>query len=1089
MYWKGQQYVGKKLHSIFFTPEIDVKDMERMLTKFCEEIKLISVLKHENVIKIVGIFYQNNGPPNDSFLLPVLIMEKMPFSLTKYIETFQQMPEPEIITILHDVSRGLTYLHDKMVIHGDLSSNNILLTSNFCADFGSAQVLGDSRACHAPTKLVVQPGTPSFMPPEALKDPPCYTVSVDVFSLGCVIIHLTTCQWPTPEGEILKISELDRRQMFISMMSNSALLPIVKECLEVKEKRIACKDILQFLSTIKCSKEKVTNGDQLGKVFEMITEIGVEKTVEYLLNITPESSSLVPIQRDFQDVKPGDHLLYKTKTGWKINFYVVDNLGKGKLKVVSTFLETDTDPFIEEKLIFDPSKAEQLKLEERIIYQSDILDPSNIKKKSYRCISDKLDEEMQRLEKLKSKNDRYSFLHNNSEHLVTYVKMGSAECQLCDAVEIVFKKYVFVQAVKNGNLPTFGHVFDSSAGSWGVLFTAITGKCVGTSALVQATTSMTKGIVKEGGKATATAASKGIAKKGGKATITAASKGMAKKGGKATITAASKGIAKKGGKATITAASKGIAKKGGKATITAATKGMAKQGGKAAGMPTTTSIVQGAVKGKVSQTVSQQISKEMLEESGKGATIQTTNTGTKMIAHQVSKEVIEEGGKAATAKNVASAAAQQVTKEAARQTVNATAAQTAKSAAVNAVKQGAKTTIVAGVLIEGAFYAFQMGRAVHKRTKGQMDQEEFVDYTVEQTATSGGSAAGGIGGSLAGIATGAAIGSVVPVVGTAIGGAVGGFIGGMCGGVGGSLLGKGVGKLINLVREHKQWQLDCKTPGDIAACPNNKLIILDSSIPQVRIVSSELTLVEVLTFYGDGVITKPSGIAVNDIIFAVGDKSSHLVKIFSIKGKYLSTINFPTRSDQYDFQFGLCFNSKGILYVVDCCNCRVQAFDTNKNNELCGIVGSEGSNPNQYQHPEYIAVDSSDSVYVTDYYNNCINMYSEDDHTFVCKIECNRPCAVAFTPDNHLIVGDHENDRIFVFGPPGKKSFFRSILSFSFSNEESRQLTKVFGTSGKGKEQFNKICGLAVNKQGTIYVAENKNDRLQMIGTSVWQKN
>ena len=33
-------------------------------------------------------------------------------------------------------------------------------------------------------------GTQEFMPPEALEDPPQYDLSVDVFSFGCVIIHL-----------------------------------------------------------------------------------------------------------------------------------------------------------------------------------------------------------------------------------------------------------------------------------------------------------------------------------------------------------------------------------------------------------------------------------------------------------------------------------------------------------------------------------------------------------------------------------------------------------------------------------------------------------------------------------------------------------------------------------------------------------------------------------------------------------------------------------------------------------------------------------------------------------------------------------
>jgi len=73
------------------------------------------------------------------------------------------------------------------------------------------------------------------------------------------------------------------------------------------------------------------------------------------------------------------------------------------------------------------------------------------------------------------------------------------------------------------------------------------------------------------------------------------------------------------------------------------------------------------------------------------------------------------------------------------------------------------------------------------------------------------------------------------------------------------------------------------------------------------------------------------------------------------------------------------FNNKGMLYVVDCCNFRVEAFDTNKSNTF---FGSEGSGPGQFKRPEYIAIDSGDHIYMNDYGSNCINVYSGDNHTF-----------------------------------------------------------------------------------------------------------
>ena len=163
------------------------------------------------------------------------------------------------------------------------------------------------------------------------------------------------------------------------------------------------------------------------------------------------------------------------------------------------------------------------------------------------------------------------------------------------------------------------------------------------------------------------------------------------------------------------------------------------------------------------------------------------------------------------------------------------------------------------------------------------------------------------------------------------------------------------------------------------------------------------------------------------------------------------------------------------MYVVDFYNCRVQAFNSNKCNTFCGIVGSEGFGPGQYQHPEYIAIDSNDRVYVTDYSSNCINMYSGVNHAFLFKVDSNRPCTIVFSPDDHLIVGDYENNCLCIFGPPQKK-------------HHSRKVTSIFGNEGKDRGEFKEICGIAVNSHGTIYVADRKNDRVQIIGTTMWRK-
>ena len=184
-------------------------------------------------------------------------MEKMKYSLTEYLSTHKKgsMQEVKALGILLDISKGLVYLHENIgLAHRDLSSNNILLTADLrcakIADFGSARILDMPGGWNPYARLTAQPGAVDFMPPETLVEKPVYGVSVDVFSFGCVIIHLHTHTWPTPvpvpKGEF--ISEIDRRQKYISEMGDSFFLPMVNQCLEeLSNKRPTSREVMSLL--------------------------------------------------------------------------------------------------------------------------------------------------------------------------------------------------------------------------------------------------------------------------------------------------------------------------------------------------------------------------------------------------------------------------------------------------------------------------------------------------------------------------------------------------------------------------------------------------------------------------------------------------------------------------------------------------------------------------------------------------------------------------------------------------------------------------------------------------------------------------
>ena len=144
----------------------------------------------------------------------------------------------------------------------------------------------------------------------------------------------------------------------------------------------------------------------------------MKKALQYLLKMSAVSNSYIPMEKDFKDVVPGDHLVYNTEIGYKINFYVLATPGNGRIKVAGMFLEDDDDPFVEERLIFDADKAKQLKIMERTLCESEC---KNVLKLLYKGVGD-ISKEKQRIEKLKHENKSYNFFCNNSEHLLTYIK-------------------------------------------------------------------------------------------------------------------------------------------------------------------------------------------------------------------------------------------------------------------------------------------------------------------------------------------------------------------------------------------------------------------------------------------------------------------------------------------------------------------------------------------------------------------------------------------------------------------------------------------------------------------------------------------
>ena len=193
---------------------------------FKHELETLQGLIHPNLVA-----YQTNTtrPGPQSRRRPILVMELMERNLTQFLEEAEKdIPIHLQVSLCLDITFALAYLHLQQIVHGHLTSNNVLLvgTTAKVADFGMSKLL-DTQSSVTQSAL--------YSPPEARVSQAKFSEKSDVFSLGVLVVQIITREvpTPTPQQQLAPLSEVDRRQQHIQKIASThPLREIALQCLK-----------------------------------------------------------------------------------------------------------------------------------------------------------------------------------------------------------------------------------------------------------------------------------------------------------------------------------------------------------------------------------------------------------------------------------------------------------------------------------------------------------------------------------------------------------------------------------------------------------------------------------------------------------------------------------------------------------------------------------------------------------------------------------------------------------------------------------------------------------------------------------------
>ncbi|EDO37575.1 predicted protein, partial [Nematostella vectensis] len=208
--WLGSGAQGAVFLGVYSDEQVAVKKVRHEKDT---DIKHLRNLNHPNIIRFKGVC--NQAP------VYCVVMEYCPYGqLFEVLRDGREITPELLVGWTTQIADGMHYLHGNKIIHRDLKSPNILVSSNDIlkiSDFGTCKEFNEKSA-----KMTFA-GTVAWMAPEVIRNEPC-SEKVDVWSFGVLLWELLTGELP--------YKGVDSSAIIWGVGSNNLQLPVPSTCPE-----------------------------------------------------------------------------------------------------------------------------------------------------------------------------------------------------------------------------------------------------------------------------------------------------------------------------------------------------------------------------------------------------------------------------------------------------------------------------------------------------------------------------------------------------------------------------------------------------------------------------------------------------------------------------------------------------------------------------------------------------------------------------------------------------------------------------------------------------------------------------------------